>query len=245
MTRARTNADNVTADIAGITAGTGITGGGTSGTVTVTNSMATAIDAAGDLIYGTGSDAFTRLGLGTASQYLRVNSGATAPEWATLSAGAGNMAQIATGSTTSGSSFTVSGLSSYTEIIILMYSIRVSPGRQLTLRLNGTSTGDYNFVGNYVHVPNQTTTAFANIGDTSFALTHTNMDSGTANTSWAIKLTNCKNPGFTDIDLINNFPSISFQGKGVYTKSEAISSFTVAVGSPATWDNGSYIVWGA
>ena len=35
MTRARTNADNVTADIAGITAGTGITGGGTSGTVTV------------------------------------------------------------------------------------------------------------------------------------------------------------------------------------------------------------------
>ena len=35
MTRARTNADNVTADISGITAGTGISGGGTSGTVTV------------------------------------------------------------------------------------------------------------------------------------------------------------------------------------------------------------------
>ena len=35
MTKARTNADNVTADISGITAGTGISGGGTSGTVTV------------------------------------------------------------------------------------------------------------------------------------------------------------------------------------------------------------------
>jgi len=37
-------------DITGVTAGTGISGGGTSGTVTVTNSMATAIDAKGDLI---------------------------------------------------------------------------------------------------------------------------------------------------------------------------------------------------
>jgi hypothetical protein len=35
MTKARTLADNFAADINGITAGTGITGGGTSGTVTV------------------------------------------------------------------------------------------------------------------------------------------------------------------------------------------------------------------
>lgn len=82
MTKARTLADNFAADINGITAGTGITGGGTSGTVTITNEMATVIDAAGDLIYGTGSDAFTRLAVGTAGQILQVNSGATAPEWA-------------------------------------------------------------------------------------------------------------------------------------------------------------------
>jgi len=35
MTKARTNADNASADIQGVTAGTGLTGGGTSGTVTV------------------------------------------------------------------------------------------------------------------------------------------------------------------------------------------------------------------
>ena len=82
MTKARTNADNVTADIAGITAGTGITGGGTSGTVTITNDMATTIAAAGDLIYGTANDAYAALSLGTAGKVLKVNSGATAPEWA-------------------------------------------------------------------------------------------------------------------------------------------------------------------
>ena len=51
-------------DITGVTAGTGISGGGTTGTVTVTNSMATAIDAKGDLIGGTGADAFSRLAVG-------------------------------------------------------------------------------------------------------------------------------------------------------------------------------------
>ena len=44
MTKARTNADNVTADIAGVTAGTGISGGGTSGTVTLSIDTATTVD---------------------------------------------------------------------------------------------------------------------------------------------------------------------------------------------------------
>jgi hypothetical protein len=68
-------------DITAVTAGTGISGGGTGGDVTITNSMATAITTAGDVIYGTGSGTFSRLGIGTANQVLTVNSGATAPQW--------------------------------------------------------------------------------------------------------------------------------------------------------------------
>jgi len=58
-------ASGATGDIEGVTAGVGISGGGTSGTVTITNSMATAIDAKGDLIVGTGADTFSRLAVGT------------------------------------------------------------------------------------------------------------------------------------------------------------------------------------
>lgn len=43
--------------------------------------LATVINAAGDTIYGTGADAYTRLALGTARQVLAVNAGATAPAW--------------------------------------------------------------------------------------------------------------------------------------------------------------------
>jgi hypothetical protein len=62
-------------DITGVTAGTGISGGGTSGTVTVTNSMATAIDAKGDLVAGTGADAFARLAVGANDLLVTAASG--------------------------------------------------------------------------------------------------------------------------------------------------------------------------
>ena len=39
----------------------------------------------GDIIYADGTDTIERLAKGTAGQYLKMNSGATAPEWATLS----------------------------------------------------------------------------------------------------------------------------------------------------------------
>jgi hypothetical protein len=57
-------------DITGVTAGTGISGGGTSGTVTVTNDMATTITAAGDIVVGTGSGTYDNLPIGTTAQVL-------------------------------------------------------------------------------------------------------------------------------------------------------------------------------
>ena len=68
---------NDVGDITAVTAGTGISGGGTSGAVTVTNSMATAIDAKGDLIAGTAADTFDRLAIGTNTSILMADSTAT------------------------------------------------------------------------------------------------------------------------------------------------------------------------
>lgn len=49
--------------------------------------VADVITTAGDLLYGTAADTVARLGIGTAGQVLKVNSGATAPEWGAAASG--------------------------------------------------------------------------------------------------------------------------------------------------------------
>ena len=65
---------NDVGDITAVTAGTGISGGGTSGAVTITNSMATEIAAKGDLIVGTGSQTFDNLAAGANDLVLTADS---------------------------------------------------------------------------------------------------------------------------------------------------------------------------
>ncbi len=88
-------------DITAVTAGTGISGGGTSGAVTITNDMATTITTNGDLLYGTGSGTYTRRGIGSSGQVLTVSGGV--PTWATPAAGGGGkVLQVVNATTTTG-----------------------------------------------------------------------------------------------------------------------------------------------
>lgn len=52
----------------------------------ILESAAAKVTTAGDIVYATGANALARLPIGTAGQHLQVNSGATAPEWATTHA---------------------------------------------------------------------------------------------------------------------------------------------------------------
>jgi len=82
-------------DITEVNAGVGISGGGTSGAVTITNSMATAIDAKGDLVVGTGADTFSRLAVGTNNQVLLADSAAaTGVKWGSAPAAAASYSLI-------------------------------------------------------------------------------------------------------------------------------------------------------
>ena len=55
----------------------------------------------GDLVYGTGADAWAKLAKGTASQTLKMNAGATAPEWVTVSSSAPTYVQFPAGQVSS------------------------------------------------------------------------------------------------------------------------------------------------
>ena len=237
-------------DITGVTAGTGISGGGTSGTVTVTNSMATAIDAKGDLIVGTGADAFSRLAVGaTNGHVLTVDSAeATGLKYAAVAGGAGNMVQIATG-TLSGASVVISGLSSYTDILVFMYGATNNTANgQIYMRLNATST-NHNTRGQRINGVS-TVNYLGAMADSDFYLSIGGTVTRTASTNnYLAKLTNCKNAGFTDVDIQATFYDSSGNqalgmAKGIYDKSEAVSSITLRAGG-GTWAGGDYYVWGS
>jgi hypothetical protein len=122
-------------DITGVTAGTGISGGGTSGDVTVTNSMATAIDAKGDLIAGTAADTFSRLAVGTNGQTLVADSTAsTGLKWATPSGG-GKVLQVVGATTTTG---TTIASTSYTDTTITATITPTSATSKILVLINGT-----------------------------------------------------------------------------------------------------------
>jgi len=101
-------------DITGVTAGTGISGGGSSGNVTITNSMATEITAKGDLIAGTGSGTFDNLPVGSNNQTLVADSAeATGLKWATA-AGGGKVLQVVSATTTTATTINTTTLTDTT-----------------------------------------------------------------------------------------------------------------------------------
>jgi len=231
-------------DITGVTAGTGISGGGTSGDVTITNSMATAITTNGDLIYGTGSGTFTRRGIGTTGQVLGVSGGV--PTWVTPSTGGLAMSEIATG-TPSGSSLSITGLSNYDQIDFFVYSLTHTINDNLLFRINSNTGGNY---AQGVMIQKGSTTDFTRgTAETSFLLTPNDAKGATqSNHVLWVRLTNCKSTGFTSAEYNHYYRDSAGGGyinmqMGTYKVAEAVSSIQLVVAS-GSFNGGSYVVYG-
>jgi hypothetical protein len=131
------------------------------------------VTTAGDIIYGTGSAAVSRLALGTAGKVLTVNAGATAPEWAT--AASGGMTLIATATPSGATSLGFSSIpTTYKHLLIVFFDVfqSVSNG-YWSVRLNNDSgTAKHEWSAQYWTGASATgasneTTSFGNNGSTS------------------------------------------------------------------------------
>lgn len=234
-----------TGDITGVTAGTGISGGGTSGTVTVTNSMATAIDAKGDLIAGTGADAFSRLAVGTNGQVLTADSAeATGMKWASA-AGGGGLTLLSTTSLST-TTTTISSISgSYTNLILVIrgaswgtynttYSIRPNGSTSLAF-----SAGSYNDAGTSgaTGTTNNVINPWPN-----------NMPQNNANNVAVYTFYNYAGTSYykawNGFGYMDNSSGAAFNHGGGFKSNSAITSFDIVLGQPVNFTGGQALVYG-
>ena len=232
-------------DITGVTAGTGISGGGTSGDVTITNSMATAITTNGDLIYGTGSGTFTRRGIGSTNQVLTVSGGV--PTWATPSSG--GMTVLATG-TLSGASITISSIDQgYKNLqLVLEKCLPAGASEGPIIRFNGdTGTNYYRTTSTVINLQtwNETQLRLGGIQDngTSQSLAVCDILDYANTTTWKMARNMTiqnRNGTPTSFDINNTQALFWYASNGA----SAITSIEIKTDTSAGFTSGTYILYG-
>jgi hypothetical protein len=216
-------------------------------TTGMTNPMTTTAD----IIYSSSGSTPARLGIGTAGQVLQVNSGATAPEWATPAAG-GGMTLLSTTAITTVSQVSITGIDqTYNQLVIVMENAATTnTGVALQVRFNtNTTSGQYAYVSRGIDGG-----AVSDFNSASNSLIQTGLNiSTTANTnSINTVFTIPRYTNTTRKSFIFNTAAISsssstqalFIGTGSFLGSAAISSVQFIVGAGTFTAQGNIYIYG-
>jgi len=236
-------------DITEVQAGVGISvASGTGPIPVITNSSTDLITSAGDILYGTAADTVARLGIGTAGQVLTVNGGATAPQWATASAG--GMTLLSTTSLSSNST-TISSIStSYKHLYVVLKNVHCAANDTVRMRQNG-DTSTSNYINSVFKCSNTTLSGVAvrssyfNIGE---APGQPFTDLQRMNAEIFIQR-------YTDTNVVASYiqsqgysgdgaTTVIYQGSGIYDNSAAITSITFLTAGANNFDSGTVYIYG-
>lgn len=223
--------NNDQGDITAVTAGSGLTGGGTSGAVSLALDTSyviapSIVDAKGDIIAATAADTVSRLAVGSNNQVLTADSTtATGLKWATPTSG--GMTLISSTSL-SGTSTTISSIpSGYNELRLYITNARPDSNNVLYMRFNGDTSNNY-------------ATATGSSGSVGYSTSYSNISSNNMASSTGTGQIVVSIPNYTDTSVwkmantFNNYPYFGdtttasfFQLNTSWKSTSAITSITI------------------
>jgi hypothetical protein len=193
----------------------------------------------GDIAYRSSTaNVKTRLALGTAGQVLQVNSGATAPEWATPSSG--GMTLLST-TTFSGTTTSVTSINQSYKHLLLQINGMTNSGN-LEIRPNGSTTGAYLAAVSYASGSNKLN---SNLGPTGFNYSASTTNSDMSVIMWIYSYSDtARDKPISASSFFNStFPDPIPQIYGGYWNSNsAVSSIDFVTGTSTT--DGTIRLWG-
>ena len=200
---------------------------------------------AGDIDYYTSGTAKARIGIGTAGQVLQVNSGATAPEWATAASGGMTLLSSAA---MSGASVSVSIPAGYVNVLWIVQGAQLNASDQIFFRINGNSGGVYEAS----YTTRQGTSAganYVNMVNNGTSLLIDGTCSSNTDINFTMEVINVDIAQQHAFRVFSNWVSGSGQGQqnwiGKTTDTNAVTSLSVSrLGGSATFSQGTYYLYG-
>lgn len=200
----------------------------------------------------------TRLGVGANDTVLTADSStSTGLKWATPTATNASWTQVATGSTTSGTGFSITGLSGYDKYYLSWAYAALSGNGTIICRLNANSGSvyytflarAYNGAGFYGTSSNTGGRDTA-MGTTGFLWGDTTASSG-QNEHLNILITGATSTtGYKHFEMMGyglaatNTNNLSW-ANGIFESNSAVTSIDITFGSSRTATAGNYILWGS
>ena len=211
---------------------------------------------AGDIDYYTSSTAKARLGIGSAGQVLKVNSGATAPEWGVIATSpewslvnsggtalTGAATITVTGITKGNIFILVSGASSATTDSLISFTFNSDTSSKYAW-LGGTISGTSAYSASIVNAVNQTVDAQTSIAWSQLSGNAGSAGSGYLSVLGAIGSTPKMYQYASGATRSTSSGHTNYTGAGVYTGTSSITSVSI-ISSVGDFDAGTIYVYEA
>jgi len=214
----------------------------------------TIVDAKGDIIAATAADTVARLPVGTNGQALKANSAtATGLEWGSVAA-TKSYSLLGTGTLTSGSTVTVSGISGVDSIRVILNSASATVATNMNMTINGDTASNYRNVyvsiaGTGAYTP-QFLSSLSSAGTSITTGTMNDAAGGGDNVSGYVQIDGCNTSGIKMVqgaasggNVLGNNPYGRVYG-GFWNNSATVTSISFST-SAGTFDAGTFSVYGA